>query len=79
MTTLVSDKTHLFAGWRDIGMDKLRVFHFLKKVTNGYLNDAKNCQNPTFKVIFLCQKSMKKNLIIKFFTNFLQIQIFDLV
>ena len=50
MTTLVSDKVHLFTEGRDIPIDKPWVFHFLKKVTCGFLDDAKNCQNLTFKV-----------------------------
>ena len=43
MTTLVSDKIHLFTGWRDILMDKPWAFHFLKKVTYGFLDEVKNC------------------------------------
>jgi hypothetical protein len=41
MTTLVSDKVHLFSGWRDLTMDKPWAFHFLKKVTNGFVDTVK--------------------------------------
>ena len=33
------------------------AFHFLKKVTYGFLGDVKKGQTLTFKVNFLCQKS----------------------
>jgi hypothetical protein len=59
MASLVSDKVHLFTGWRDIAMNKLWAFHFLKKVTYGFLGAVKKGQNLTFKVSFLCQKSME--------------------
>ena len=59
MTPLVSNKVHLFKGWRDIPTGKPWAFHFLKKVTYGFLGAVKKGQNLTFKVSFLCQKSME--------------------
>ena len=57
MTTLVSDKGHLFTGWRDIPKCKPWAFHFLKKLTYSFLGDVEKGQNLTFKVDFLFQKS----------------------
>ena len=31
MTPIVSNKVHLFTGWRDIPKDKPQALHFLKK------------------------------------------------
>ena len=42
MTSLVSDKVHLFTAWRDIPMDKPWAFHFLEKFTYGFLDKVKN-------------------------------------
>ena len=59
MTPLVSNKVHLFAGCRDIPKGKPWVFHFLKKVTYGFLDETLKSRNLTFKVNFLCQKWTK--------------------
>ena len=44
ITTLVSDKVHLFTGWRDIPKDKLKAFYFyiMKKLTYGFLDEVEN-------------------------------------
>ena len=42
MTTLVSNKVHLFTGWRDIPKDKPQAFHFMKKLTHCFLDEVKN-------------------------------------
>ena len=51
MTTLVSDKVHLFTGWRDIPKGKPGAFHFLKKNAYSFLGEAKKGQNLTKKWI----------------------------
>ena len=45
MTTVVSDKVHLFTGWRGIHKGKPWVFHFLKRNTYGFLDDVEKGKN----------------------------------
>ena len=42
MTTLVSDKVRLFTGGWDIPNDKPKAFHFLTKLTYGFLDAVEN-------------------------------------
>ena len=58
MTPLVSNKVHLFTGCRDIPKGKPWAFHFLKKVTYGFLDELvvilenKVVQNLKLKNVF---------------------------
>jgi hypothetical protein len=40
MTPLISNRVHLLTGWRDIPKGKPWAFHFSKKVTYGFLDEA---------------------------------------
>ena len=61
MTPLTSNKVHLFAGCSDIPKGRPWAFHFLKKVTYGFLDEAQKSRNLTFKVNLQCQKSTEFN------------------